>query len=122
MGWRDWQHGSIKFLNNVIEFNNNEIQASKDPSVLFNVYRENAHLQREAEYRKRAMLLYKEAKRKLDLQSALDEGKRSFARRNMVTWILDNVNKSITPDREKSYLDQCVVDLKNLSVKRANFI
>nr|AHZ64889.2 putative ATP synthase B chain [Tetranychus cinnabarinus] len=121
-GWADWKEGSVKLLNNIIEFNNKEIQVGKDPSPLFNVYRENVHLQREAEYRKQLMAVYKEAKRKLDLQAALDEGKKQFARRYMVNWIIENVNKSVTPEKEKNILDECIVDLKNLSVKRANFI
>lgn len=68
------------------------------------------------------MDVYKETCKKLDLQVALDGAKDQFTRRHMVNWIIDKVNKSLTPDKEKQVFDQCLSDLKILATKRAGVI
>lgn len=118
----DWREGGIKLLNSIIGHNNKQIELSKELNVYYEAMKENVHLQREATYRKRLLDLYNEARRKLDMQAALDNAKEQFIRRHMVNWIIDNVNKSLTPDKEKMVFDQCLTDLKILAEKRAGVV
>jgi F-type H+-transporting ATPase subunit b len=121
-GWLDWQVGMIRFLEEYIQ-KNKEIQVlSVDQSILFEAKRENISLQREAEYRRRLMSVYQEAKRKLDYHVAVEEAQKQFAQGHLVNWVINNVNKGITPELQTSVLQQSITDLKNLSQKRKNAI
>ena len=95
---------------------------SINPELIYEAKRENVQLQQEAEYRRRLMQVYNEVKRKLDYQVAVEDAKKNFTRRHLVNWVIDNVNRNINAELEKAVLRQCVVDLKDLSVKRKNAI
>lgn len=112
----------VKFLEEYIQ-KTKEVQAlSVDQSLLFQAKRENVGLQREAEYRRRLMEVYQEAKRKLDYHVAVEEAQKQFAQTHLVNWVINNVNKSITPELQNSVLQQSIAELKNLSAKRKNAI
>jgi F-type H+-transporting ATPase subunit b len=59
-------------------------------------------------------------KRRLDYIRETDEAKRRFEREHMIKWIIDQVNKSITPDVQKSYTTKCIEELKSLSKQTAS--
>lgn len=97
-------------------------ERSINPGPIYEAKRESLLLQQEAEYRRRLMEVYHEVKRKLDYQVAIEEAKKSFTRKHLVNWVIDNVNKNVNADLEKAVLKQCVLDLKVLSEKRRNAI
>lgn len=97
-------------------------ESLKGQGLLFEAKRENVHLQREAEYRRRLMTAYSEVKRKLDYQIASQVAQQQFNQKHMVSWIIDSVMKGITPEQEKQTLQKCISDLKTLSASRAGVI
>lgn len=120
--WNRWQQQSIEDLEELVRVEKEKQESLKNQSILFEAKRENVHLQREAEYRRRLMTVYQEVKRKLDYQIAMQEAGKQFAQRHMVSWILDNVNRSLSSVSEKETLSKCISDLKTLSVARAGAI
>lgn len=50
-----------------------------------------------------------------DYQAAVEEAKRKFEEDLMVNWIVDNVEKAITPQQEKENLALCIKNLESLS-------
>lgn len=112
----------IRFLEDYIQKNKEVQTLSVDQSILFEAKRENVALQREAEYRRRLMSVYQEAKRKLDYHVAVEEAQKQFSQGYLVNWVINNVNKSITPELQSSVLQQSILELKNLSQKRKNAI
>jgi F-type H+-transporting ATPase subunit b len=113
--WKGWQQGSIKTLEDYIGLEKKNQESLKEQKILFDAKRENIHLQREAEFRKRQMTVYQEIKRKLDYQIASQMARKQFAQRHMVSWIIENVQKGISPQQEKEALTKCIADLKALS-------
>jgi hypothetical protein len=109
-------------LEDLIQFEKQQQESLKNQNILFDAKRENVHLQREAEYRRRMHTVFQEVKRKLDYQIASQEAVKQFAQRHMVSWIMDNVTKNLSSVSEKETLNKCVSDLKALSVARAGVI
>jgi len=117
--WKDFQQGSISALDEFVALEKSYQSALKNQKILFDAKRENVHLQREAEYRRRQMTAFEEVKRKLDYQIASQMARKQFAQNHMVSWIINNVQKGISPQQEKDALNKCIVDLKNLSTSKA---
>lgn len=84
-------------------------------SFLYSTKRENVALQLEIEYRNRLKTVHDQVKRRLDYLTALDGAKRRFEMEHQVNWIIDQVQKSVTPELEAAALKQCVADLKTLA-------
>ena len=120
--WNQYQKESIASLESVVEFEKQQQESLKNRGILFDAKRENVHLQREAEYRRRLAAVYQEVKRKLDFQLAVQEAGKQVAQRHMVSWILENVGKSLSSVPEKETLGRCIADLKALSLARAGTI
>jgi len=120
-GWTDWQDGMKKLLKDHVKELKKIEERSINPELIYEAKRENLALQQEAEYRRRLMEVYNEVKRKLDYQVAIEEAKKNFTRKHLVTWVLENVNKNVNAE-QKAVLKQCVLDLKTLSEKRRNAI
>lgn len=76
--------------------------------------RENVHLQLEANYRRRLFHVYKEVKKRLDYQVELVTVQDRLVHRNIVDWVIREVQKSLTPGVLDKYFDKCVEDLAKL--------
>lgn len=118
----DWQHGMTQFLEDYIQKYKEVQTLSVDQGLLFQAKRENVALQREAEYRRRLMTTYTEAKRKLDYHVAVEAAQKQFSKTHLVNWVINSVNQGISADLQSTVLQQSLADLKTLSQKRKNAI
>lgn len=107
----------IDGLKNNIAHLEKEISRGDAQKEIFKAKRENILMQLEAEYRSRALDVYNQVKKRLDYQLQIESIDRRIAHKNMVTWIIDNVKKNITPQQEKESLKKCFADLQALAAK-----
>lgn len=101
-----------------LDFN---VQHLRNQKILFEAKRENIKLQLEAEYRRRQMVAFQEAKKRLNYLEARDAAARSFQQAHMTNWIVNSVEQQL-PSLETSILKKCVQDLKSLSQAKAGSI
>lgn len=80
--------------------------------------RENVHLQREAEYRRRLLHAHRQVKNRLEYQMALLGVENRFVHRNIVVWVLNEVQKSLTPQFLDGYMERCITDLDGIAKKQ----
>ena len=107
----------MEFCQKVIEQEKLAQASAKNQSILFDAKRENIALQIEAEFRRRQMLAYREALKRLDYLIAKQNAEKQYKHQHMVNWIIESVRKSITPEQEKESLKNCISQLKSLSAK-----
>jgi len=112
----EWKADSIKNFTANIEEEKKELWRLEGRHHLFDAKRENADLQLETEFRERQLALTNAVKKRLDYHVDLENLKTRMEQRHMVRWIEKNVVASITPKQEKELLDQCITDLKGMSV------
>lgn len=85
--------------------------------LLVNAKRENVHLQLEEEYRKRLFHVYNTVKKRLDCQVELAKVEGRLVQKNIVSYVVNGVQQSLTPDFLNKYMDKCIEDLEVI-VKR----
>ena len=56
-------------------------------------------------------------KRRLDYQVDTQNVAQGFQQKHLVNWVVDQVQKSITPQQEKDAIKQCLLELKGLAGK-----
>lgn len=108
---------SVNLLKDAIKSEKHAQWQAQGQKLLFDAKRENVAVQLEAAFRERQMAVYRAVKSRLDYKLEMDNVTRRFQHTHMVSWIIDNVRKSITPDMEKKSLDQCFADLKTLAAR-----
>lgn len=114
----EWAQSRIEQLAELDESVSDEKKAqwcAEGQTLLMAAKKENIGLQLEAAYRERLMTLYNEVKRRLDYQVEVQNVKRRVEQRHLVSTVVDNVLKSITPDLEKELLNKCITDLGGLA-------
>ena len=58
-----------------------------------------------------------QVKRRLDYQVDTQNVAQGFQQKHLVNWVVDQVQKSITPQQEKDAIKQCLAELKGLAAK-----
>lgn len=91
--------------------------SSEGQLLLVEAKRENVHMQREAEFRKRLMHVYEEVKKRLDCQIELSKVEGKYVHKNIVAYVINEVNKSLTPEFLNSYMDRCIEDFAAIAKK-----
>ncbi|XP_043477771.1 ATP synthase subunit b, mitochondrial [Leptopilina heterotoma] len=107
----------LKTLNDSIAHAERQKAITGVQTMISDVKKENIKIQLEAAYRERLSHVYTEVKKRLDYQLQLATTERKIAQKHMVQWIINNVMKAVTPDLEKSTLQQCIKDLQGLAPK-----
>ncbi|XP_046985537.1 ATP synthase subunit b, mitochondrial-like [Schistocerca americana] len=116
--WKEARNSGIRTYEEAIEEEKKAQWRAEGQTLLMQAKKDNVALQLEAAFRERQMMVYNEVKRRLDYQVEKDAVDRRIAQRHMVSWIVSNVLKSITPEQEKQSLRKCIADLKALSVRQ----
>lgn len=85
--------------------------------MLYQAQRDQVFMQMEEEYRKR-MLAYRTAvKKRLDYLVDMEDTKKRLQRRHIVDWVVEQVRSSMNDQVQKAVFNQCLTNLKTLSVK-----
>lgn len=116
--WSESRNEQLRELDESISEEKKAQWSAEGHTMLMAAKKENIGLQLEAAYRERLMTLYSEVKRRLDYQVEVQNVKRRVEQRNLVSTVVDNVMKSITPDLEKELLNKCINDLTALAAAR----
>ncbi|XP_045472201.1 ATP synthase subunit b, mitochondrial-like [Harmonia axyridis] len=82
--------------------------------ILIEAKRENVHLQREAEFRKRQMDVYENVTRILKYHVECEKVRRSIQQKNLIQWVTKEVEKNLTPELKEKYMKLCMADIKEI--------
>ncbi|KAK9869326.1 hypothetical protein WA026_003080 [Henosepilachna vigintioctopunctata] len=97
-----------------IDFEKKSQDCMEEQLVIVQAKRENVHLQREAEYRKRQMEVYEHVKRILDYQVGIEEVRKNIQHKNLIHWVTKEVENSLTPELKENYLQLCLADIESI--------
>ncbi|KAF0312699.1 ATP synthase subunit b, mitochondrial [Amphibalanus amphitrite] len=114
-GWAEYRGNQTDGLVAAIEEEKKQQWHAEGQQVLFDAKKENVALQLEATFRERQMTVFNEVKRRLDYQVDTQNVAQGFQQKHLVNWVVDQVQKSITPQQEKDAIKQCLAELKGLA-------
>ncbi|KAI5647017.1 mitochondrial ATP synthase B chain precursor [Phthorimaea operculella] len=83
--------------------------------LLIAAKKENVLMQLEAVYRERAMMVYRTVKARMDYHAKLREAEARIQQKWMISWILQNVMNSITPEFEASALSGAIKEIEEVA-------
>lgn len=120
--WENWRKGNYQFLDEMQTHYKSELNKSNLINAVYDVRRQDVDMQLEGEYRRRIKNVYEDTRRRLDYLVAVAHSQRQIAHKNMVNWIIGNVESSIGQKQESELLDSCIMNLKQLGAKNANAV
>uniref|UniRef100_A0A2A4JM46 ATP synthase subunit b n=1 Tax=Heliothis virescens TaxID=7102 RepID=A0A2A4JM46_HELVI len=85
---------------------------------LIDAKKENIALQLEAIYRERLMTVYRTLRGRMDYHVRRHRVENRIKQKWMVQWILENVEKAITPEFKKEVMEKAIRDLDALAARR----
>ncbi|KAK1801417.1 hypothetical protein P4O66_023097 [Electrophorus voltai] len=106
---------SMSSLAQAIENEKKEQWRVEGRHMLFDAKRNNVAMLLETNYRERLHMVTNEVKKRLDYQVQLQNLQRRMEQEHMVSWVEQNVIKSITLQQEKESIAKCIADLKLLA-------
>ncbi|XP_017779363.1 PREDICTED: ATP synthase subunit b, mitochondrial-like [Nicrophorus vespilloides] len=107
----------VKFANESIAMEEKNQLSMEGHLMLMDAKRENVALQLELAFRQRQMMVYRETLRRLEFQVVKQYIERRIAHHNIMEWVVREVKKSITPDYDKIYQNECIDNLTKLAEK-----
>lgn len=120
--WLDWQQRNIDLLEDIKQNYKAELAKDNLINAVYDARENDVSLQLESEYRRRVKKVFDDTKRKLNYLVSVAETENNVTRRNMVNWVIENSTKTIGAKQESEVLDNCIGNLKKLSVKYANVV
>ncbi|KAL3285833.1 hypothetical protein HHI36_000353 [Cryptolaemus montrouzieri] len=101
-------------LRDSIQIEFNEQECMEGQKMLIKAKRENVHLQREAEFRRRQMEVYENVTRILDYHVAVNEIRKKIQHKNLIDWVKKEVEKNLTQELKESYMKLCLADIQRM--------
>ncbi|VVD00715.1 unnamed protein product [Leptidea sinapis] len=92
-------------------------EQAKGQKLLMDAKKENVAMQLEADYRERLVKVYSAVKGRLEYQVKRQRVLNRIHQKWMLQWILENVQKAITPEFEKKALERAIADLATISAR-----
>ncbi|XP_044746142.1 ATP synthase subunit b, mitochondrial-like [Coccinella septempunctata] len=109
-----WKEKEKQNLRDAIVSAVKDQECMEGQQILIAAKRENVHLQREAEFRKRQMEVYENVTRILNYHVESENVRRSVQQKNLIQWVIKEVEKSLTPQLKEEYMKLCMADIKDI--------
>lgn len=110
--WNSGRDSVVKTNNESIAEEEKHQWSMEGQKILVEAKRENVGLQLEAAYRQRIVQVFNEVKRRLEYQVEVQQVQDNYVQRNIVSWVIAEVHKSLSPDVLDKYMDRCIEDLE----------
>ncbi|XP_059054484.1 ATP synthase subunit b, mitochondrial-like [Achroia grisella] len=117
--WEKGRTDEIEFYEDVIKTSKDAQWRAEGQKLLMDAKKENINMQLEAVYRERLMHVYQMVKGRMDYHAKRYQTEARIHQKWMVGWILENVQKSITPELQQQALQSAIQELSAVA-SRAN--